>query len=65
VVNGAGDGSTAWPVSTHAFHPDDVGETLTDAERATLAIYPMDLGGQYYSRQNTGFVQMTTDPVTP
>ncbi|MGH7436056.1 MAG: hypothetical protein ACRENE_10320 [Polyangiaceae bacterium] len=65
VVNGAADGSTAWPVSTHPFHPEDVGETLTDTERATLAIYPMDLGGQYYSRQNTGFVQMTTDPVTP
>jgi len=66
IVSGAADGTTAWPLSTHQMHPEDVGEApLTDADRATLAIYPMDLGGQYYSRQNTGFVQMTTDPVTP
>ena len=66
VLNGAADGTTAWPLATHPMHPEDVGEpALTDAERAILAIYPMDLGGQYYSRQNTGFKPMTTDPVTP
>ena len=29
-------------------------------------VYPMDLGGQYWARQNTGFVPFTSgDPVTP
>jgi hypothetical protein len=54
---------TAWPT---ALHPEDKGTTLTDDERKTIAVYPMDLGGQYYSRQNTGFVPITAgDPVTP
>ena len=40
--------------------------TLTDDERKTIAVYPMDLGGQYCARQNTGFVPFTSgDPVTP
>ena len=39
---------------------------LTAAERQTIAVYPMDLGGQYCSRQNTGFVPFTSgDAVTP
>ncbi|HEX3771752.1 MAG TPA: hypothetical protein VHV30_12830 [Polyangiaceae bacterium] len=61
----AADGSWAWPT---ASHPEDVpnGGTLTSAERATIAVYPMDLGGQYWSRQNTGFVPFTNgDPVNP
>jgi Hydrazine synthase alpha subunit middle domain len=59
----AADGTTAWST---ALHPEDQGTTLTDAERKTLAVYPMDLGGQYYARQNTGFVPMTAgDPVAP
>jgi hypothetical protein len=54
---------TAWQTP---LHPEDQGTTLTDAERKTIAVYPMDLGGQYYSRQNTGFVPITVgDPVTP
>jgi hypothetical protein len=65
IVNGVADGTTAWPLATHTLHPEDKNVQLTDEERATLAIYPMDLGGQYYSRQNTGFKPMTTDPVTP
>jgi hypothetical protein len=60
------DGTTAWPVSTNPFHPEDKAITLTDDERKTIAVYPMDLGGQFYARQNTGFVAYTTgDPVTP
>jgi hypothetical protein len=60
------DGSTAWPVSTNPLHPEDKNVQLTDDERKTIAVYPMDLGGQYYSRQNTGFMPITTgDPVTP
>ena len=63
---GAPDGSTAWPVATYPMHPEDVGGTLTDQERQTLAVYPMDLGGQYWARQNTNFVPFTSgDPVTP
>jgi hypothetical protein len=62
----AADGTTAWPVSIHPLHPEDVGGQLTDDERKTIAVYPMDLGGQYYARQNTNFVPFTTgDPVTP
>jgi hypothetical protein len=58
------DGSTAWPANP--FHPENVGVTLTDDERRTIAVYPMDLGGQYWARQNTGFVPFTNgDPVTP
>jgi hypothetical protein len=66
LVNGAADGSTAWPVATYAKHPEDVGGSLTDAQRQTIAVYPMDLGGQYWARQNTNFVPFTNgDPVTP
>jgi len=57
------DGSTAWPTP---LHPEDQGVQLTDDERKTIAVYPMDLGGQFYARQNTGFVPFTSgDPVTP
>jgi hypothetical protein len=60
------DGTTAWPLATNPLHPEDQGVTLTDDERRTIAVYPMDLGGQYYARQNTGFVPLTVgDPVTP
>lgn len=54
----AADGSTAWP---GAMHPEDKGVTLTDDERRLL-ILAMDLGGQYFSRQNTGFVASTSQP---
>ena len=67
-ISGVPDGTTAWPVATNPFHPEDQGASysLTDTERQTLAVYPMDLGGQYWARQNTGFVAFTTgDPVTP
>jgi hypothetical protein len=47
------------------MHPEDVGVTLTDQERQTIAVYPMDLGGQYYARQNTGFVALAVEPVNP
>ena len=65
--SGPGKGLTvAWPTGTHPFHPENAGKTMTDADRKTLAIYPMDLGGQYWARQNTGFVPFTTgDPVNP
>jgi hypothetical protein len=65
VINGQPDGTTAWPVATHPLHPEDLSGTLTDQERQTLAVLPMDLGGQYYARQNTGFQAATYDPVTP
>jgi hydrazine synthase alpha subunit-like protein len=58
------DGSTAWPLSSNPLHPEDKNVQLTDDERKTIAVYPMDLGGQFYARQNTGFVPFTTgDPV--
>ncbi len=60
------DGTTAWPLSSSPLHPEDKGVQLSDDERKTIAVYPMDLGGQFYARQNTGFAAFTNgDPVTP
>jgi hypothetical protein len=61
------DGSTAWPLTSNPLHPEDKSVTLTDDERKTIAVYPMDLGGQYYSRQNTGFMPIPAamDAVLP
>ena len=58
----AADGATAF---TGAMHPEDTGaaNTLTDAERQML-IRVMDLGGQYWARQNTNFAAFTNDPVS-
>jgi hypothetical protein len=65
-LHGADGTSTAWPVGTHPFHPENVNKTMSDADRKTLAVYPMDLGGQYWARQNTGFVPyISGDPVNP
>lgn len=58
----AADGSFAY--GSPAMHPEDKGVTLTDEERATL-IRSIDVGGQFYSRQNTGFVPFAGDPVAP
>ncbi len=66
LLNGTADGSTAWPIAANPMHPEDVGTTLSDNDRKTIAVYPMDLGGQYWARQNTGFTPFTSgDPVTP
>jgi hypothetical protein len=62
----ATDGTWAWP--SNAPHPEDQGSqyALMPSERQTIAVYPMDLGGQYWARQNTGFVPFTNgDAVTP
>ncbi|HEU4580893.1 MAG TPA: hypothetical protein VFS67_21690 [Polyangiaceae bacterium] len=42
---------------TRTLHPEDVGVTLTRDERVKL-IRAIDMGGQYYSRQNTSFQPM-------
>ncbi len=57
----AADGTKAWPNA--AFHPEDKGASfsLTADERQVL-IRTMDLGGQYWARQNTGFAQFNHDP---
>jgi hypothetical protein len=52
----AADGSFAYEGG--AMHPEDKGVTLTDEERLTL-IRAIDIGGQFYTRQNTGFVPNT------
>jgi hypothetical protein len=62
------DSRTAWPLDaafsnadirggTRRLHPENVGVTLTRDERVKL-IRVIDLGGQFYSRKNTGFVPM-------
>ena len=58
----ATDGSFAY--GNPALHPEDKGVTLTDEERLHL-IRSIDVGGQFYSRQNTGFVPFSGDPVAP
>jgi hypothetical protein len=66
LLNGTADGTTAWPLAANPKHPEDQGVTLSDTDRKTIAVYPMDLGGQYWARQNTGFTPFTNgDPVTP
>jgi hypothetical protein len=57
----AADGSVAWPGAK--FHPEDQGASfsLSNDERQVL-IRTMDLGGQYWSRQNTGFQAFNHDP---
>jgi len=58
----AADGSYAWDPATHKPHPEDVGgPTISDADRAML-VKVMDLGGQYYSRQNGGYMPNQYDP---
>jgi hypothetical protein len=58
----AADGTFAYGAPT--MHPEDKGITLTDEERQSL-IRSIDVGGQFYSRQNTGFVPFGGDPVAP
>lgn len=53
----AADGTFAY--ESTAMHPEDKGVTLTPEERLTL-IRAIDIGGQFYTRQNTGFVPSTT-----
>jgi hypothetical protein len=51
----APDGTFAWDVATHPAHPEDVGVAISAADKQKLVqslIKVMDLGGQYYSRQN-------------
>jgi hypothetical protein len=57
----AADGSFAY--GSPAMHPEDKGVTLTDEERLAL-IQSIDAGGQFYSRQNTGFVPFANDPTS-
>ena len=65
-LHGTDGVTTAWPVAQYPLHPEDKGVTLTDAERKTIGVYPADLGGQYWARQNTGFVPYQAgDPVNP
>jgi hypothetical protein len=51
----APDGSLAWDMATHPPHPEDVGVAISAPDKEELVqtlIKVMDLGGQYYSRQN-------------
>jgi hypothetical protein len=58
----AEDGTYAYSISSHPSHPEDVGVTLSAADRQIL-IRTADLGGQFWSRKNTGFVPYNDDPV--
>lgn len=58
----AADGTFAY--GAPAMHPEDKGVVLTDEERQTL-VRSIDIGGQFYARQNTGFVPFASDPVGP
>jgi hypothetical protein len=56
----ATDGTTAWP---GPLHPEDQGQgySLTDDERQML-VRTIDLGGQFWTRQNSGFTPFPHDP---
>jgi hypothetical protein len=54
----APDGQMAY---AGAMHPEDKGVELTAEERLIL-IQSIDVGGQFYARQNTGFVPFANDP---
>ncbi len=58
----ATDGTFAY--GSAVMHPEDKGISLTDEERKIL-IRSIDVGGQFYGRQNTGFVPFGGDPVAP
>jgi hypothetical protein len=49
---------------TRTMHPENVGVTLTRDERRAL-IRTFDMGGQFYSRQNSGFKAYTANTVAP
>jgi hypothetical protein len=57
----AADGSYAWPGGASSMHPEDVGVTVS-ADNRQMMVRTCDLGGQYYARQNTGFVPYASDP---
>jgi hypothetical protein len=58
----AADGTYAWDLATHPMHPEDVGgPAISDSDRQMM-IKVMDLGGQYYSRQNSHYMPNTNDP---
>jgi hypothetical protein len=57
----APDGTLAYG---NVMHPEDKGVELTVDERLAL-IRSIDLGGQFYTRSNTGFQPFTDDPVGP
>ena len=57
----AEDGTKAWP--SQGFHPEDQGSSFSlTADERQMLIRTMDLGGQYWARQNTGFVPFNHDP---
>ncbi|HEX4341457.1 MAG TPA: hypothetical protein VH062_36360 [Polyangiaceae bacterium] len=56
------DGYVGVKGGTRTMHPENVGITLTRDERKAL-IRAFDMGGQFYSRQNTGFQAYGADPV--
>lgn len=55
------DGYVAVKGGTRTMHPENVGGSLTRDERRAL-IRAFDMGGQFYSRQNTSFQPSTSDP---
>jgi len=56
------DGYVGVKGGTRTMHPENVGGSLTRDERRAL-IRAFDMGGQFYSRQNTGFKAYTADPM--
>ncbi len=69
IVASSDETRTAWPLGvpfsnpsiqggTRSLHPENVGVTLTREDRVKL-IRAIDLGGQFYSRKNTGFEPMS------
>jgi hypothetical protein len=61
----------AWPLGTAFSDPTIAGQTHTDhatehgmtRDEVVMLIRTIDMGGQFYSRQNTAFVPFTNDPI--
>lgn len=47
--------------ASRSLHPENVGGTLSREDRVKL-IRAIDMGGQFYARQNTGFQPFDSDP---
>jgi hypothetical protein len=73
-LNVTAEGDTAdyaWPLGAAFSDPNVAGQTRTDhalsngmtREEVVKLIRAIDMGGQFYSRQNTDFVPFTNDPI--
>jgi cytochrome c553 len=59
------DGYVPMKGGTRSMHPENVGGPSLSREERRALIRTFDMGGQFYSRQNTGFKAYTANTVAP